>query len=310
MTLEVIEPGLLSLVQAAPYRGARHLGMPRAGAADPLAMALANWLAGNAAEAAALETAYAPVVLKAHSDIAVGIYGAAIEVEINSAAFAAAQTHFLRRGDIVRIPPPVGGCRTYIAVQGGISPHGVLKATSTYTPARLGGYDGTIVPRGAVLETSAQQLAEPRSLPAGYQLCYGRDFRLRIAPAPESAWLDMDVLLDEDRVIGRRADRIGLELQGTPLKLFHNEHIDSGAVFPGTIQCPPSGIPFLLGPDAQTTGGYPRIAHVIRADRHLIGQLRPGARVRFQRVEPAEAQRLYRSKIALIRELQPEFRLD
>lgn len=310
MTLEVIEPGLLTLVQAAPYRGDRHFGMPLAGAADPLAMALANWLAGNAAEAAALETAYAPVVLKAHSNIAVGIYGAAIEVEINIAAFSAAQTHFLRRGDILRIPPPVGGCRTYIAVQGGLSSHGVLKAASTYLPARLGGYDGMVLPKGAILETSAQPLAEPRKLPAGYQLCYGRDFRLRIAPAPENAWVNMDGILDEGRVIGRRADRIGLELEGTPLELLYDEPIDSSAVFPGTIQCPPSGIPFLLGPDAQTTGGYPRIAHVIRADRHLIGQLRPGARVRFQRIEPAEAQRLYRSKIALIRQLQPEFRLD
>ena len=310
MTLEVIEPGLLTLVQAAPYRGARHLGMPLAGAADPLAMALANWLTGNAAEATALETAYAPVVLKAHSDIAVGIYGAAIEVEINIAAFSAAQTHFLRRGDIVRIPPPVGGCRTYIAAQGGLSANGVLKATSTYAPARLGGYDGTVVPKGAILKMVRPSPPEPRQLPPDYQLRHSMDFRLRVVDAPESAWFDWGGILNEDRVIGRRADRIGLELEGTPLKLLHNEHIDSGAVFPGTIQCPPSGIPFLLGPDAQTTGGYPRIAHVIRADRHLIGQLRSGARVRFQRIEPAEAQRLYRSKIALIRQLQPDFRLD
>ena len=52
-------------------------------------------------------------------------------------------------------------------------------------------------------------------------------------------------------------------------------------MFPGTVQCPESGIPFVLGVDAQTTGGYPRIAEVIRLDRHLVGQLRTGNRVRL-----------------------------
>ena len=32
---------------------------------------------------------------------------------------------------------------------------------------------------------------------------------------------------------------------------------------------------------AQTIGGYPRVAQVARADRHLIGQLRPGDHVRL-----------------------------
>ena len=39
----------------------------------------------------------------------------------------------------------------------------------------------------------------------------------------------------------------------------------SSAVFPGTVQCPGDGAPFLLGPDAQTVGGYRRIAQVIDA---------------------------------------------
>jgi len=47
-------------------------------------------------------------------------------------------------------------------------------------------------------------------------------------------------------------------------------------VFPGTVQCPESGAPFLLSVDAGTVGGYPRVAQIVRADRHLLGQLRPG----------------------------------
>lgn len=310
MTLEMVESGLLTLVQAAPYRGQRYLGMPLAGAADPVAMALANWLAGNGPDVAALETAYAPIAFHAVHDCSIGIQGAATRVEINGQPHPTSQTILLRSGDTLRIPPPSGGCRSYIAMTGGIAEYGAMQATSTYLPAQLGGFEGRTVRAGAQFHAAAKREIELRSLPDAYRLPYGSDFLLRVIAAPESEWLDMAGLLDKPRTVARRADRIGLELDGTPLKLLRTTQIDSSAVFPGTIQCPPSGLPFLLGPDAQTTGGYPRIAQVIRADRHLIGQLRPGARIRFQRVEPAEARRLYRSKIALIRQLQPDFRLD
>lgn len=310
MTLELVAPGLMTLVQAVPYRATRHLGMPLAGAADPLAMALANWLVGNGSEEAALETAHTSITFQAHADVAVGIQGAASQVLMNDAPVSTQRSLFLKKGDILRISPPAGGCRTYIALHGGVSEHGRMKAISTYLPARVGGYDGAAIPTGAMVKAAAQLLPEYRELAARYRLHYGLDFRLRITAAPESALIDVNQLCDEDRIIGRRSNRVGLELGGNLLKRFHERTIESSAVFPGTIQYPPSGVPFLLGADAQTTGGYPRIAQVIRADRHIIGQLRPGARVRFRRVEPAEAQSLYRSKIALIRQLQPDFRLD
>ncbi len=309
--LELIESGLLTLVQATPYRGTRHLGMPLAGAADPLAMALANWLVGNGPETAALETAYAPVTLRAHQDCLIGIQGAAISVELNGAATATSGSIKLTRNDHLHIPPPAGGCRTYISVAGGLTEDGPLQPTSTYLPAGLGGYGGAAMPKSTRIGTDMAELpGDANTLPGRYQLRYGMDFLLRIVAAPESEWLDLGNPLETTRTVSRRADRIGLALSGAPLKLLRTEPIDSSAVFPGTIQCPPSGLPFLLGPDAQTTGGYPRIAQVIRADRHLIGQLRPGARICFKHIEPAEAQSLYRSKIALVRQLQPDFRLD
>lgn len=310
MTLELLEPGLLTLVQATPYRGTRHLGMPLAGAADPVAMALANWLVGNGPETAALETAYAPLSFRANRGCVVGVQGAAINIEINGNTVFTHQSVILASGDVLTISPPPGGCRSYVAIRGGIADSGALKATSTYLPARLGGHDGTTIPKEYVIEANAATSLEPRELPAAYRLRYGMDFMLRVADAPESGCVVLDALTGTNRTVGRRADRIGLELEGAPLKPQRTEPLDSSAVFPGTIQCPPSGQPFLLGPDAQTTGGYPRIAQVIRADRHLIGQLRPGAHIRFQHIEPAEARRLYRSKIELIRQLQPDFRLD
>ena len=93
---------------------------------------------------------------------------------------------------------------------------------------------------------------------------------------------------------------MGMALDGAPLASSDSANMPSAAVFPGTIQLPPSGQPYLLGPDAQTTGGYPRIAQVIRADRHLIGQMGSGSRVRFVQTTAERATEIYREKLSLL----------
>ena len=72
----------------------------------------------------------------------------------------------------------------------------------------------------------------------------------------------------------------------------------SAPVFPGTVQCPEHGSPFVLAVDAGTVGGYPRIAQIVRADRHLLGQLRPGDHVRLLKRETQSAIDELRAKLA------------
>ncbi len=52
----------------------------------------------------------------------------------------------------------------------------------------------------------------------------------------------------------------------------------------GAIQVPPGGSPIILFVEQQTTGGYPKIANVISADLHRLGQLRPRDEIRFELV--------------------------
>ena len=49
----------------------------------------------------------------------------------------------------------------------------------------------------------------------------------------------------------------------------------------GAIQLTPSGQPLVLMPDGGVTGGYPVLAIVASSDRTLLGQLVPGAEIRF-----------------------------
>ena len=55
--IRILQPGAQSLVVDRGRPGQRHRGVPGGGAADRLSFQLLNWIAGNAAEAGALECA-------------------------------------------------------------------------------------------------------------------------------------------------------------------------------------------------------------------------------------------------------------
>jgi antagonist of KipI len=61
----------------------------------------------------------------------------------------------------------------------------------------------------------------------------------------------------------------------------------------GAIQITASGQAIVLFVEQQTTGGYPKIANVIGADLHCVGQLRPRDAIRFEEVSLTEARALW-----------------
>ena len=99
-------------------------------------------------------------------------------------------------------------------------------------------------------------------------------------------------LVAEAFVVEPTSDRRGVRLRG-PALVPPPVDIASVGVCVGAVQVTPSGQLVVLGVDRATTGGYPVLAHVIRADAWLLGQLRPGAQVRFAHVGFDEARRLW-----------------
>jgi antagonist of KipI len=82
---------------------------------------------------------------------------------------------------------------------------------------------------------------------------------------------------------------MGYRLEGMLQRYHHLIEIISSGVVPGTIQLVPSGELIILLADAQTTGGYPRIANVIRKDQNKLAQMKPGDLIRFQLTSLQEA---------------------
>jgi allophanate hydrolase len=109
-------------------------------------------------------------------------------------------------------------------------------------------------------------------------------FTLRAIPGPHAAMFtaaSLDAFFEREWRVSPQSDRRGLRLEGAPLEHVHAAEVDPVGAAPGSVQVPGGGLPIVLGPDGPVTGGYPRIATVIGADLHRLGQAAPGDAVRF-----------------------------
>jgi len=102
--------------------------------------------------------------------------------------------------------------------------------------------------------------------------------------------------LENNYLIHPSSDRMGYQLSGSPLYLQEPIELVSSAVSFGTVQLLPGGQMIVLMADHQTTGGYPRIAHVISAHLPKLAQLRPSDTIQFKMVDMQSAEGLLLSR--------------
>ncbi len=277
--ITVLAPGLHTTVQDLGRPGYRDAGVPLGGAADPVALRLANLVVGNPEAAAAIECTLVGPTLRFDADVTVALCGAACT------GLPSGRPVHLPQGTILDLGAAVRGCRGVLAVAGGIDVPVVLGSRSTYAPGGFGGLHGRPLRAGDVLPLGD---VVRRTVGTGWSLSP------RLAPLPTNT-TTLRVIPDDDAArfgaapwketyrATTRSDRMGLRLAGPALTGGGAGGV-SVAVMPGTVQVPPDGQPIILLADAQTIGGYPVLGQVISADLPLASQLRPGARVRFATV--------------------------
>lgn len=241
-------------------------------------MALANRLVGNKSAVPALEAALTGVSLMFDVDTHIGIAGATASCMLNRTAIRQHQTIRVRRGDRLDVGPATNGVRSYVAFAGGLQVDEMLGSASTYLPAGLGGHEGRALVEGDTLQLKSGN-GEPEILetPEEFRLPMLDSWTLRACQSGEtSAVKDSCTLFETKMTVAGRNDRMGIKLDGRRFETTGGGQMPSAPVFPGIIQCPKDGSLFILSVDAGTTGGYPRVAKIIRADLHLLGQLRQG----------------------------------
>lgn len=310
MSLRVLAAGPQATVQGAPRSGLRHQGVPGGGPADALSMALANRLVGRPHWASALEIALGPAHLRFEVATWIAVTGAQAELHLDDRPAARHRCLAVAAGSELRIGPGVAGARSYLALSGVLAADAFLGSTSTYLPAGLGGHHGRALRAGDLLALAPGDPGEAGlETPPSLRPPLTRRWTLRVVPGPDwpdTAGWPVDLVFRA----GMRMDRMGLALAGGSLPAVPGgAPRSSEAVFPGTVQGTPDGQAFLLLADGQTTGGYPHLLQVVRADRHLTGQVRPGDAVRLAGIDQAAAEAALAHKHALLAAWLPGFRL-
>ncbi|MEM0928001.1 MAG: biotin-dependent carboxyltransferase family protein [Pseudomonadota bacterium] len=299
MTLKILQAGLQTTVQAAPRTGQRHWGVPWSGPADSLSCSLANAVIGNTPDAAALEITYGQFRVRFDTSMRFALMGAPAPASLDGGPVAYGQPVDAAAGATLTLAAPAAGVRTYLALAGGISVPAFMGSQSTYPPASLGGHEGRALIDGDRLALGLPPAnAQAAAIPKGLHVTLSDHWRLRLHPGPDvtqGSELHRQ-LYTEVFSATRRADRMGIQIEGPKLGCRRDDTMDSVPVFPGTVQVPPDGKPFILLCDAQTTGGYPRLGHIARVDRHKLGQVRPGDRVQFLEVSAETARRAFAAK--------------
>jgi antagonist of KipI len=314
--LEVVDGGLLTTVQDRGRPGWAGSGVPHGGACDPWSLAVANVGCGNAPDAPALELTLVPPTLRVLRAATLGLAGADLGLRLRRAGaerpFLPGSAIHVADGDILTPGPPSGtGARAYLAVAGGIDVPRVLGSASTALGAGFGGLDGRALRAGDRLAAGPLAThthhAAPHAVPPIVEGVAGATPPFLVLPGPfrgrpGDAELRQAFLHATWRV-GAASDRMGLRLDGPPLAPVDMTDIPSHGVTWGTIQLPPDGRPIVLLADHQPTGGYPVIAVVIAAERPRLGQLRPGADVRFEETTPGAAIEALRAQQTRLRAL-------
>jgi KipI family sensor histidine kinase inhibitor len=293
--VEVLEPGLLSLVEDGGRHSLANMGIPDAGAADPQSMRLANRLVGNADWAAAIEVTAVGPKLRFAGDGHLAVVASAeggVDVRIDDHPVGTDTVSPIRDGQILSIGRIMVGLRAYVAVSGGIETPLVMGSRSSDLLCGLG--PGPLVAGDQLdlgVATRPHGLAShpigpgPGVEPAVIRVV-GGPHRLHpsaLAGLTSTVW-----------AVGETSNRIGLRLEGRRQSLAHDSGaIRSTAMVTGAIQIPPDGGPIVLMPDHATVGGYPVVACVITADLARLGQLRPGDIVRFAAVDRRAARSEY-----------------
>lgn len=302
MSLRVQKPGLFTTLQDAGRPGHGRWGVSPGGAMDPLALALANRLVGNNSQAAALEvTALGPELLF-EAEATWAITGAELSATLGGERVPLGQALRARPGQVLKFGARVQGARAYVAVAGGLArgARPFLGSVATDIETGLGGLSGKPLQAGDVLEFEPQPLFQPRIARAGWEHTEGPRDVVRFIPEAGTRLPaeSLERFTASRFRISPRSNRVGYRLEGASLPTESTGMQLSEPVASGTIQLPPDGNPIVLMADRQTTGGYPRLGHVIRADVPKLAQLWLGDGVSFRVVSLEEARQALREQQA------------
>lgn len=318
--IEVVSPGLYTLVQDLGRDGFYAIGMPPSGALDQYSHSLGNLLVGNEGSAATLELTFLGPQLLFHDDALVAVTGATMQVLVDGEPARQWGPVAVSAGQVLTFGPMTAGCRAYIAVAGGIDTPPFLGSRSTYVTSSAGGLDGRPLKAGDKLAIGEGRcrttLGSDFELDERFRPRLGLSYEIRVVEGLCNYRFKaegLETFFSTDYQVTPESNRIGYRFNGERLEFVErppafgagdnpSNVVDLGYPM-GSIQVPDGAEPICLLRDAVTGGGYATLGTVISMDLDLLAQAKVPDKVRFTRVSLDQALDLRRQRQALLHKI-------
>jgi len=301
--IQVLEPGLFTTVQDLGREGFGPMGVSPSGAADKISLRMGNRLLANEQGAAGLELTLLGGAFAFPEGAVIALGGSDFGATLEDQPVELWRALVVKPGQVLRLGPTRSGARCYLCVQGGIAAELFLGSASTHVLSGLGGHEGRALRKGDELKIGTRYIkaiapwsaSNPKRewalSPRVLQVLEPRKV-ICVTDGPQSDWFSEEakkIFYESTYRVAEDSNRMGIRLQGAAIPAPTGGEMISEGVALGALQVPEGGQPIILFVEQQTTGGYPKIANVISADFHRLGQLRPRDEIQFHRVEPLGA---------------------
>lgn len=312
MSLKIIKTGLLDTVQDLGRYGYQHLGVNPGGAMDRFSASLANALLGKDLAAPVIELHFPASTILFQRSCIVCLTGADFSPVLNDVFISLNQPLYVKANSVLKFDRLKNGARCYLSLLNELHLQKWMGSYSTNLKASAGGYNGKRLEKGDELMFesfghSAINNDAITSLPWRHNTAINVSNEVEFIAGNEWGWLEtksQTAFLNNRFAVTPQSDRMGYRLQSETLKQRTNESLVSSAVCFGTVQLLPNGQLIVLMADHQTTGGYPRVAHVISAHLPRLAQMKPGDEVKFLTTTVEEAEEKFATQQQHLMRLQ------
>jgi KipI family sensor histidine kinase inhibitor len=285
---QVLKPGFFTTVQDLGRYGYLKYGVPISGAMDTFSHVAANLLVANNPDDACLEITLIGPELQALTKTQIAMTGGVACPKIDGQHVPMWQTLEIQEGTVISFGKMESGCRAYLSIRGGIDTPQVLGSRSTYVRGGFGGINGRQLKAEDIIQGfDVSPLKVGYLMPEELVPQFTGQFKAHVVLGPQANMFTEEgitTFLSSQYKVTLQADRMGYRFEGPMIEHKAKADIISDALLPGAVQIPKNGKPIMIMRDAQTAGGYPKIAVIITPDISTLGQAKTNDIIEFSKI--------------------------
>ncbi|MBD0374463.1 MAG: biotin-dependent carboxyltransferase family protein [Flavisolibacter sp.] len=314
MSLRIIKAGLLDTIQDCGRYGFQHLGINPNGAMDRFSAQLANVLLGKELAEPVLELHFPAAQIVFEKETILCITGGDFSPTLNGTPIPLHHPVMVAGNTVLQFQKAVYGSRCYISFLPELNLGKWMNSYSTNTKAATGGWQGRALQKGDVIHwkegTDMTPLLQHKAFAVLHWTSHETvTIKNEIECIIGSEWHSLTKEAQSDFQSGffqisNESDRMGYRLKGPDLAVTEKESLVSSGVSFGTVQLLPDGQLIILMADHQTTGGYPRVAHIASAHLPIVAQKKPGDVLRFTFIDLETAEQKFIEQQKYLHQLQ------